>query len=142
MKIYQIFLFIIILTSIYACKTSSIAQQSKLQTISKQYFQEDEIEATTIYNKSQDFALCYKEMKGTSQNPSNTLKYFIYDVSNESIVYESSLDGGYVKWLNDDEVEIFVTPGLMPQNTSKSDFATYFNVRTKEMTTRDIPDND
>jgi len=64
-------------------------------------------------NSSNTFTLCVKKIKSSDHSPRNTINYFVYDLSVEELIHEESIANGNVKWLNDHQIQISITPGTV-----------------------------
>ncbi|OGU36901.1 MAG: hypothetical protein A2068_01000 [Ignavibacteria bacterium GWB2_35_6b] len=73
------------------------------------------------FNPSKSYMLCFKkENKHKDQAPA-PLTYFIYDINNDSVLFEESIGAGRVKWLNDYQVEISLIPGIVKGDEKQED---------------------
>ena len=54
-----------------------------------------------------------KRFKTSPPTPSPPLSFFIYDIKNEKIIYQSNLANGRVTWKNNEQVEIERIPGTV-----------------------------
>lgn len=113
-----------------ANKTDSLKNEA-LTKLGKQKYGND---AVYVESPAKSYVLCYKEKKGSVQNPKNKIEYFVFATKNNQTVYSNSVEGGYVKWYSDYQLEIFLTPGIMPRNKSKDDFISIYNLRDKTST--------
>ncbi|MFY0628101.1 MAG: hypothetical protein JXR07_17515 [Reichenbachiella sp.] len=72
---------------------------------------------------------------GISNNPSipNEMKKFIViKVSINEVLYSGVIEGGYVKWLDNENLETFSSPGMIQENQNKDDLIQVINVITSE----------
>ena len=97
----------------------------KYQEVAQKKFKKD-IE----YSKSPngDYVLCIKDIKGSAQQPMNNLSFFVYDVKKDKITFELKVGAGTVKWLDKKTVEVYRTPGALPQGYNQDNYTTYYNV--------------
>lgn len=83
---------------------------------------------TYSMNDSKTFVLCMNDVKGTAQQPRNTISFVVIKLSDNSVVLEQKFDGGTVGWYSDTEVEVFRTPGMIRKDQTRDDFTTLYNV--------------
>lgn len=81
-------------------------------------------------NEDETYQLCISETKGTVQQPRNSMKYIIIKLSDNSVVLESTVDGGTVDWYNQKMIQVYQTPGIMREDQTRDDFITLYNVET------------
>jgi hypothetical protein len=82
---------------------------------------------TCIENASKKLVLC----KHMISDPDISLKswdYFVYEVENEKIIFENTVDKGNVKWYSETEIEISKTPGTMTSDETMQDYAWIINI--------------
>lgn len=89
--------------------------------------------AECVKNSSESMVLCINESPSSPQQPRNTVSFMVIKLDDSSTIYESSIDGGSVKWYDDERLEIFNTPGYVKQGQDKEDFTKIYNLSTKEM---------
>lgn len=85
---------------------------------------------TYTMNEDESFVLCVSEIKGTTQQPRNMLSYMVINMKDNSTVLEDKIDGGSVNWVNDTELEVFRTPGIMRNDQTRDDYTTVYNIKT------------
>lgn len=81
-------------------------------------------------NDAKAFVLCVKEVKGTPEQPRNSLSYAVVKVADNAIVLENKVDGGTVSWYNEQMIQLYITPGIMRDDQTRDDFITLYNVKT------------
>lgn len=80
-------------------------------------------------NESNTHNLCQTDLKQNSE-PDAIVKFMVYDQNTNEILLEKSISRGYVKWINDDEIEFLSMPGMMKQGQSTSELIKRYNVKT------------
>ncbi len=70
-------------------------------------------EYKTKYNIDSTYIICEKIFKQSPQMPQNRVDFFIYDVSDDKIVFKDNLPNGNVEWLNDHQVKITRLLGII-----------------------------
>jgi hypothetical protein len=112
-------------TSINATKTTGQSSHFKDMAIMK--LGEN---PTYKMNGSKTYVLCIKDVKGTAQQPRNSLSFIVIKLDDNNIALEQKFEGGTVGWYSDHEVEVFRTPGIVQKDQSQDDFTTIYNVVT------------
>jgi hypothetical protein len=79
-------------------------------------------------NSDDTFSICTSDVKGAG---GITGKHFVVvDLVNDKIIFEERLESGYVKWFDNQYVEFFQTPGIMPAGKTRDDFAMLFDTKS------------
>ena len=112
-----------LLIFVFVLQSCGSAKDSKLQEfISKKLGK-----STLEYNTSKEFVLCY-ENEG---NASEVYKYLIIRIRDQLIVEEGTFRPGYIKWINDDEIEIRSIPGTFKSDDDLKKYTRIISVRKK-----------
>ncbi|MGD8306929.1 MAG: hypothetical protein PVF17_09760 [Ignavibacteria bacterium] len=62
-------------------------------------------------NSDKSCVLCFtKSLDGNELAP---LKYFLYDLNNEKIIFEDAVGPGSVQWINDYQIQVSIIPGIV-----------------------------
>lgn len=64
-------------------------------------------------NLSHSYILCSTQSRATGLNPFPTVKYFVYDIKHDKVLFEDSVAKGSIKWLNDDQFQVSTVPGIV-----------------------------
>lgn len=120
------FFFIFLLSLLAGCSQSKdtpsngqpmVTDTSKYEQVAKEKFKENYV---MQYNSTKSYILCLK--KGDYSKEHNyTSSYFIYDPAKDSIVYEETIGKGSVKWLNDNQVQVSIIPGIVKGDEKQAD---------------------
>ncbi len=88
MKTLRIFILLFAIL-FFNCSSSEIGKSNyeQLENTAKEKFTKD---YKISYNEDKTYAICVKRIKTNPPMPSPPLNYFIYDIKNEKIIYESS----------------------------------------------------
>ena len=78
-----------------------------------------------LFNAAHTYVLCIKQAQAGTEQPFPPLKFFVYDLDSEKIVYEESLANGSVKWRNDYQLEITIIPGIIKGNEEGVNYFIY-----------------
>lgn len=81
-------------------------------------------------NDSKTYVLCVSDLKGTAQQPRNSLSYVVIKLKDNSILLEDKFEGGTVSWSGDAEIEVFRTPGIIREDQTRDDFITFYDVES------------
>lgn len=131
MKTFRIF---ILLFAILFCQCSSSEigkyNYEQLDNTAKEKFTKN---YNITFNKNQTYAICLKRVKTSPPMPSPPLNFFIYDIKNEKIIYQSSLANGRVSWKNNEQVEIETIPGTVTGFEPPDAFKNIYDVRQQKI---------
>lgn len=105
----RLFSMLLLITGILACNKKVASQQPAALNESE----------NCKWNESKTFQLCVSKEE-SSKGP-NLISFTVYDVDG-TLVYSNSISSGYVRWLDNNAVEYFQTPGIMPTTMTKEDF--------------------
>lgn len=119
---------IVCLIMIYGCCAPSkeLASYKSAEVLAKEKFGD---EYNLAENENGKFILCYK-IREDKNRLHSSLHYFVYEASQNGIIFEEKLNDSKIKWLDDQNLEITITPEVI----SGDDDITVFilNVLTKE----------
>ncbi len=76
-----------------------------------------------VYNQSKTCVLCLKTAQNLSQKGTyqNRAYFFLYDLENDRILLEESLENATVRWFNDHQLQVSITPGIVKGNEEEND---------------------
>lgn len=106
----------------FACKSQK--QHDSLQIISEKIGDN----ALIDYNLDRTFALI-QEKFALVQQGDYTSKYLIIKLEDNQVIREGKVVNGYIKWINDDVIELFEMPGIIRAGQDEDDFKKRINVR-------------
>lgn len=116
-KILYIILFL-------ACTLSCKSQKANsLQIIHEKIGEE----AVIQYNEGQQFALVKQNIESPQANFYST-NYLILEVETNTVLQEGKVRNGYIKWIDNETVEVFENPGVIRESDKKEDFKKYIKV--------------
>jgi hypothetical protein len=92
-----------------------------------------------IFNSDSTYLTAYKLNKNSDENILPALKFFVYDLSEEKILFEDNLPNGKVEWINDHQVKVSTTPGIVSgkEEKNKSLFGYTYDVNLKKKINQD-----
>ncbi len=91
-----------------ACR-SGTAPQKQIEQYAQSRFKAYQL----LYNPSKTHVLAVENQPA---GPAGMLHYLIFDTTNANLLAEGSFRPGYIKWLNDAEIEILDVPGMIRQD--------------------------
>ena len=84
------------------------------------------------YNSTKDFVLCIHKKKSNIPGP-ESINFFIYDLVNNKITYESNISKGSVSWQSEYEIKLEEIPGTVQKNIPPTTMY-LLNVKTNSKT--------
>lgn len=123
-----------IIIMIYGCcaASSEIIDYKAAEKLAKEKFGENFM---VEKNNSGALFLCYKTDE-TKNQLHTILHYFIYDVKSGSIILQEKLNDAAVRWVDEHNIEIKLTPEIISGDEDETGFI--FNVITKEKQKRNF----
>lgn len=82
--------------------------------------------AEILFNASKDVALCISKQ---SESATGRKEYLIVDVPTRKPITRGSFMPGYIKWLNDNELELLDVPGIVKDSGDDSIPKKIINIR-------------
>lgn len=83
---------------------------------------------TCEWNNSETFQLCLTQAsKDAFPRP---ITYEIFDKGG-NLIRNGRIRSGYVKWISDMDLELFETPGIIPQGMTKDDLIRVYRLRSR-----------
>jgi hypothetical protein len=73
-----------------------------------------------IFNSDSTYLTAYQLNKNSNENIQPALKFFVYDLSEEKILFEDNLPNGKVEWINDHQVKLSTTHGIVSGKEEKN----------------------
>ncbi len=109
-----------IIFGILSCSSSkqTSPRNNQIQTISTKTYQviaEEKYEGRVdfLFNSSKTYVLCINEEKETSNPGFSPLKFFVYDLKAERVIFEDMPGRANIKWISPDNFEVDVVPGIV-----------------------------
>ncbi len=103
-------LILCLLITMVAChsRITESADRPSLDLVAKRLYSDD---YRVVENESKDFALITKPVQIRTNDAFPTLSFSVYDVVNDSVVYQSTIARGKVAWHDDRQVIFESVPG-------------------------------
>ncbi|MEP2026622.1 MAG: hypothetical protein ABJH98_02105 [Reichenbachiella sp.] len=126
---------ILFIVFVSACNAPKAVNNNSTDPIPFVQIAEDQLGGTAqcLKNQSETMVLCVNESPSTPEQPRNTVSFMVISLDDSSVIYESSIDGGNVKWFDDERLEIFNTPGYVRQDQTNDDFTKIYELKTQTM---------
>jgi|DewCreStandDraft_4_1066084.scaffolds.fasta_scaffold389164_1 hypothetical protein len=102
----QLFLFAGLIALFPACHSTKNVADAAFE----KFIQSQLPGAELIYNSTKDFVLCLSK---SSEPATGRKAYLVVEVATHKTITEGSFMPGYLKWLNNDELELFDAPGMI-----------------------------
>lgn len=81
------------------------------------------------WNESHTYQLCLTQSE--EKKFPKPITYEIFDKGG-NLVENGEIRSGYVKWIADTDIELFETPGMMPQGMEREDFVRIYQIRNRQ----------
>lgn len=131
-------LFALFLCFSFACKTGNKTSKSEMNEASPFHLlakKELGDRFVVEFNETGKFVLCKSEFLPDPSVSHYTVKFFIYDVEKEEIIYQDVVPRGEVAWHGSQEVIVSSVPGIiMPDSEVISNTYLYHIVSGKKTT--------
>ena len=119
---------------VFACSTSKsntvkYLENKKYQKLAKEKYKNN---IKYSFNQIKSYVLCKKKYKPSTKMPQGFLSFFVYDLTNDNIVYEKSIDNGDVKWANDYQLQISIVPGNISNKEDLKKFNYLYDIKEQK----------
>ena len=81
-----------------------------------------------IYNSDKSYSIVVKQEKSTAKNPNPLLRFFAYDMEKNKIIFEESIPAGKIKWRNNRQFEVTITPEMISTEDSNKLYGYIYDV--------------
>lgn len=105
-------------TAVEFPESSQLSPEASYQAVAKSKYG-DRVEF--FFNNSRSYVICVAgkdRFKSPFPKISSQLRFFVYDLTSDRILFEESLDNASVSWKKDTLLKVSVTPGIV--QTGKS----------------------
>ncbi|MCU4157808.1 hypothetical protein J1N10_17665 [Carboxylicivirga sp. A043] len=121
---------IVILLLVIGCQT--VKKATDISPLDKAIAQHFDANVDTVTNTSGTFILILQTQEPTMQVPVNALKFGIYDIKKEAIVYTEQKYNARASWYNDEYISIKSRPGVKSTDDAINSAMEhcYINVKT------------
>lgn len=100
-------------------------QESVLKKLSLEKFGTS---SRLIYNSDKSYSIVVKQEKSTAKNPNPLLQFFVYDIGKDKIIFEESIPAGKIKWRNNRQFEVTITPEMISTEDSNKLYGYIYDV--------------
>ncbi len=77
-----------------------------------------------IFNSGKSAVVCAKQIESTRLNPFPRLDFFVYDIANQELLFEDSVQSGKVVWSGENKIKVTLVPEVMVGNEPEKDTRT------------------
>lgn len=84
-----------------------------------------------LYNSDKSYSIVIKKEKASVQHPNPLLVFFLYNLASDKIVFEDTVAGGKIAWLNREQVEVSTVPGTVSLEHANNKFGYLYNAATE-----------
>ena len=118
---FPVFIFLITIF-ISSCSNYNNGYKTDNQKASYKKTAEEKYSDNINYMFSPDsaFVVCYKTEEKTTDNPTPQLKFFIYDLNNDKIVFEDNSRSDKIEWINNTQLRVLKRPGIITVDPKKN----------------------
>lgn len=81
------------------------------------------------WNESRTFQLCLTQSE--EEKFPKPITYEIFDKGG-NLIRNGKIRSGYVKWIADTDVELFETPGMIPEGMDREDLVRVYQIRSNK----------
>jgi hypothetical protein len=113
----------------FSCSSSSQSQAHLVKVAEDRYGGEVEYSP----NESQSFLLCVNKPKVQPGDPQQPVRFVLFDVARNEVVFEDSLENADVRWLSNDRIEVRAIPEIVSDDGDTASgyiFDTHTRTRT------------
>ncbi len=91
-------------------------------------------------NDDKSCVLCVKTTKLSNHPGQFKLAFMLYDLKNDEIIYEASHPNAKVKWISTEQIQVFLTPGIVSgrEGEEKSNSGYIYDTKTKTKKFNDL----
>ncbi|MFY0601683.1 MAG: hypothetical protein JXR03_18565 [Cyclobacteriaceae bacterium] len=114
---------------VFSCKTAE--KKMTLEEVKKRLITELNDQVSCQSNGSNTFELCQTDLNDSQVD--DLRKFLVIDKKSDKVVFEKSVSGGYVKWIDDSKIEFYSVPGIMKEGQSKSDFVKIYDLQSNKI---------
>ncbi len=127
--------FILITILINACCASETTSVTKGTFQAYKNFAESKLGGSCkiILNSDSAYYAAYSSGKSSEAGSEAPLKFFIYDTKEEKILLEDNLPNGEIEWINENQLKVSTTPGIVSgrDDKNKHAFGYVYDVKQK-----------
>ncbi|MBS1555936.1 MAG: hypothetical protein JSU09_13505 [Bacteroidetes bacterium] len=116
---------LILMVLAFSCQTKKIAHQKTIEDHAIEILGKDFI---SFFNQSKTFVLYLQK----NENPSRITKGLVFDTQTKNIVQSLAFMPGYVKWIDDNTIEVFDAPEVMRENDDVSNHVKQIRIKKNE----------
>ncbi|MHB8931267.1 MAG: hypothetical protein ACYC5R_11795 [Melioribacteraceae bacterium] len=100
-------------------------QESVLKKLSLEKFGTS---SRLIYNSDKSYSIVVKQEKSTAKNLNPLLQFFVFEMGRDKIIFEESIPAGKIKWRNNRQFEVTITPEMISTEDSNKLYGYIYDV--------------
>lgn len=104
-----------------------LSSKEDYQQIAYKKYGED---AECHLNPNQSFVLCLKS--DAQLNPNQLIKFFVYDIQQQEIIYEGKIANARISWHNNTQLLVLKQKGYITNPTDRGNWTYVFDLLTKK----------
>ncbi|MHB8906719.1 MAG: hypothetical protein ACYC4T_01260 [Melioribacteraceae bacterium] len=124
-KFNALLIFFLLLAGCSVTQKTLTRQESVLKKLSLEKFGTS---SRLIYNSDKSYSIVVKQEKSTAKNPNPLLQFFVYDIGKDKIIFEESIPAGKIKWRNNRQFEVTITPEMISTEDSNKLYGYIYDV--------------
>jgi hypothetical protein len=133
MILQKIVIFILAIFSFNNCCSSDTVSSQKndvsiYKSIAEQEFGSNYKE---IFNSDSSYLIVTSPSNKTTTGLNSPLKFFVFNLSENKIVFRENLPNGNIKWINDRQVKVSTEPGIISGKEDKNSTGYTYDVILK-----------
>ena len=147
MKYISVIYILFILSFIASCNNSRkvvIDKKASDKTSYKEIaFYKYENDTLFTFSIEKSYILCQKAISKNNLNPNILNDFFVFDISNNKIIYEDKLSGAKINWYSDFELRITLQKGIQISQADNGTYTYIYNLKdkTKKTATNNLLQN-
>ena len=120
---------------LFSCKASpkqdiqDTSQNISIESMAKEKFGET-VNFTAEVNSDSTLLLCKTIFKPTPEDPHQSVKFFIYDISGNHIIYDDFIKHGHINWYDRHHLKISYIPEIIQTKSDTKDYIYVVDVLT------------
>lgn len=116
MQIKRLFLLLIpglLLFQYCSGSKNSVSERHTGEKFKQLAIQKYQKNLTYSFNSDTTLVICARQEKPTSGRPFSKVRFFVYDLNKNNIIYEDHIPMGSVRWFDKNQIELNTIPGIV-----------------------------
>ncbi len=96
------------------------------------------------FNKDKSCVLCVKTIKLPNDPGQFKLSFILYDLRNDEIIFEASHPNAKVKWISTEQIQVFLTPGIVSlrEDKEKTNYGYIYDTKIRKKVSNNLQRKD